>query len=138
MNPARWAPEELEDPNTLEQDRMRLLPDNRKQAYEKNGISKRIEKIRYDGKIRQRLLKVGNQVLRYTDGKNFIFGETETGPYKVTRVLKHGSYEIIDHKGYADIVHIDKIKVYYPGERAIPTVAIGSSRSTIASKRLIR
>ncbi|OMJ11808.1 Transposon Ty3-I Gag-Pol polyprotein, partial [Smittium culicis] len=138
MNPARWAPEELEDPTTLEQDRMRLLSDVRKQAYEKNGISKRIEKIRYDGKVRQRQLKVGDQVLRYTDGKNFTFGETATGPYKVTRVLKHGSYEIIDHKGYADIVHIDKIKVYYPRERAIPTVATGSSRSTLASKRLIR
>ncbi|OMJ29568.1 hypothetical protein AYI69_g924 [Smittium culicis] len=104
IKPARWTPEELEDPTALKQGRMLLFSDVRKQVYKKNGVSKNIKKIRYDGKVRQRQLKIGDQVLRYTDGKNFTFEETATWPYKVTRVLKHGSYEIIDHKGYADIV----------------------------------
>ncbi|OMJ10413.1 hypothetical protein AYI69_g10250 [Smittium culicis] len=100
MNPARWATEELEDPTTLEQEWM-------------------IDNIRYDGKFRQRQLKVGDQVLRYTDGKNFTFGETASGPYKVTRVLKHGSYEIIDHKGY-ETSYKRQIKSVLPERKGNP------------------
>ncbi|OMJ20949.1 hypothetical protein AYI69_g6025 [Smittium culicis] len=106
MTSARWEPEELEDPTTVEQDRMRMLSDVRKQSYKKSGIAKRIEKERYDRTVRIRTLKVGDQVLRYTEGRNFSFGEAATGPYTVAKALQNGTYEIKDTRGNNDIVHM--------------------------------
>ncbi|OMJ27184.1 hypothetical protein AYI69_g3385 [Smittium culicis] len=100
MISARWEPENLETPETIEADRMRILSDIRHQAYQKAEISKRAEKIRYDKTVRTRQVKIGDQVLKYTEGKNFSYGEAASGPYKVLRVLKHGTFEIIDSKGY--------------------------------------
>ncbi|OLY78810.1 Retrovirus-related Pol polyprotein from transposon 412 [Smittium mucronatum] len=108
-----------------------ILPTYRKAVYDLGVNSKTIEENYYNRKVRPRIFKVGNQVLKSLAEPYSPLGDRNVGPFEVTAVLGDGVYEITDEQGNSDNVHSDRLTRYNSAWGAIPVVRTGQARSTL-------
>ena len=74
----------------------------------------------YDRRARLRELKVGDLDYLYSPamkpGRSRKFNKPWAGPYKITRVVTHLNYEIMDQRNKKQTVHVNRFKPAYNPE----------------------
>ncbi|OMH82611.1 hypothetical protein AX774_g3904 [Zancudomyces culisetae] len=112
-----------------------LFTDNlqgyRKRAYEIGNQVKLKDEDRYNRNIRKRDFVLGEKVLRSNKDIQGIFDERNTGPYRITKVIGHGVYEIADEEGNQETVHADRLAKYIQTRREITRLRKARSKSTL-------
>ena len=74
----------------------------------------------YDRRAKLREFKVGDLIYLYSPamkpGRSKKFNKPWAGPYKITRVVTHLNYEIMDQKNRKQTVHVNRLKPAYDPE----------------------
>jgi len=74
----------------------------------------------YDRRAKLRKFKVGDLVYLYSpamkSGLSRKFNKPWSGPHKITRVVTHLNYEIVDQNNEKQTVHVNKLKLAYDSE----------------------
>ncbi|OMH79413.1 hypothetical protein AX774_g7170 [Zancudomyces culisetae] len=107
------------------------LPVIRDQSYTKLVANKRYEKTHYDKKVSPTKYKLNDQVLRAVTMTQHKFSVRWVGPYRIVRVLDHGTCISMDNEDNKDHFNGERLKPYNDRGYMIPDVAPSNLRTSL-------
>ncbi|OMH81079.1 Retrovirus-related Pol polyprotein from transposon [Zancudomyces culisetae] len=113
-----WTPANLIDTrNELVHHRIEFLSTGLKEIRELGLENSKVKKLKqkgyYDKKVKEKLFKKNDIVLKYIEGEKTKFQRIWKGPYKVEKILINGTYVIVDSEGNSELVNGDTIKLFH-------------------------
>ncbi|OMH84444.1 Retrovirus-related Pol polyprotein from transposon [Zancudomyces culisetae] len=113
-----WTPTNLIDRrNELVHHRIEFLSTGLKQIRELGLDNSKVKKLKqkgyYDKKVKEKLFRKNDIVLKFIEGEKTKFQRIWKGPYKVEKILINGTYVIVDSEGNSELVNGDTLKLFH-------------------------